>query len=96
MIHVLANHKVNDYKAWKTAFDSFAEFRKSSGEQAYHIWHTPDNPNDLTLLFQWDSLDNAKTFMLSDKLKTAMQEGGVVGEPNIQFLQEAEQGALIK
>ena len=92
MAHILIKHKVNDYPVWKAVFDNFADFRKSSGEQTHQILHTADNSNDLTLFFKWDSVENAKTFLSSSELKTAMQKAGVSEEPNIQFLNEATQG----
>lgn len=94
MAHILIKHKVNDYPVWKAVFDNFADFRKSSGELTHQILHTTDNPNDLTLFLKWDSADNAKTFLSSSELKSAMQKAGVAEEPNIQFLNEAARGTF--
>ena len=94
MTQVLIQHKVNEYAAWKLAFDSFADFRRSSGEKSFRILHPIDNPNDLTLLFEWDTQENAETFLSSAQLKSTMQDAGVVEAPKIQFLNEAAQGKL--
>jgi quinol monooxygenase YgiN len=94
MTHVLVNHKVQDYEAWKAVFDNFVETRKTSGEKAYHIFYPDGSHNNLTLLFEWDSRENAESFFKSDKLKQTMQKAGVAEEPKIQFLQEAAQGTL--
>ena len=94
MTQVLIKHRVNDYDQWKEAFDNFADFRKSSGEKSYHIWHSADEPNDLTLLFEWDAKDRAEQFLASDELKSAMQKAGVAEEPKIQFLNQAAKGSL--
>lgn len=93
-MYVLAKHKVQDYPKWKAAFDSFAEKRKSSGELTYTIYHSDNDSNDLTMIFEWDSAENAKKFMTSQELKDAMQQGGVIEEPQIQFLTEVARGAL--
>lgn len=94
MSQLLIKHKVTDYAAWKTVFDNFADFRKSSGEKSYRILHAADEPNNLTLLFEWDSQENAETFLSSEKLKSTMEEAGVSEAPEIQFLNKVAEGAL--
>ena len=49
---------------------------------------TPENPNDLTLLFEWENIDCAKRSMTSDELREKMRQAGVVGVPEIQCLAE--------
>jgi hypothetical protein len=94
MTHIIVKHKVNDYPAWKDAFDNFVDFRKSSGEKSYRIFQPGDNTNDLTVLFEWDTRKNAENFFASSELKSAMQRAGVAGEPEIRFLNEVAQGRL--
>lgn len=86
-------HKVEDYAKWKTEFDSDIDMRKEAGEKSYQIFHTDDDPNNLAILFEWDSLDNARKFMESNELREKMQKGGVIGEPEIRFLEEVEKGS---
>jgi quinol monooxygenase YgiN len=93
-MHIMIRHKVQDYATWKTAFDNFASFRRTSGEQSYRILHPSDDSNDLTLIFEWDSQGHAETFLASPELKDAMQQAGVAEEPKIQFMNEPAQGAL--
>lgn len=92
MSHVIVTHKVKDYAAWKSVFDTFADFRKSSGEKSYHILHPGNDTNNLTLLFEWDNAKNAEKFMASTELKSAMQRAGVAEAPKIQILNEAAKG----
>jgi len=94
MSQVLVKHKVNDYAAWKDAFDSFADFRKSAGEKSFQILHQDNDPNDLTLLFKWDTRENAESFLASEELKSTMERAGVTETPNIQFLNEVAEGSL--
>jgi len=94
MTNIMIKHKVVDYAAWKVEFDNFADVRKSSGEKSYRILHPSDDPNNLTLLFEWDSMKNAETFLASPELKTTMQRAGVAEEPKVLFLNEVAQGTL--
>jgi len=48
----------------------------------------------LLLLFEWDSLANARAFMVNPELKEAMGEAGVIEAPEAYFLEEYERGTL--
>ena len=94
MAHLLIRHKVKDYTAWKAVFDDFIETRRASGEKSWQIWHPDDDPNNLLLLFEWDSLDNARTFMANPDLKGVMEEAGVIEPPEAYFLEEYDRGTV--
>lgn len=94
MVHVFVKHKVKDYAVWKDAFDGFREMRRKGGEKAWQVLHPESDPNSLLLVFEWDSLDNARKFMKSPELKTAMEKGGVSEAPEIHFLKELTRGTL--
>ena len=42
------------------------------------------------MLLEWDNLQNAQAFAGSAGLQTAMEKAGVVGQPDILFLEEIE------
>ncbi len=94
MAYVLAIHKVEDYARWKSGFDEAVAIRRAGGEKSYQIFRTVENPNNLVLLFEWDSLDNAQRYVQSKELQEAMRSTGVVGRPDIYFLEELEKGSL--
>ena len=88
MIHVLVHHEVADYTTWKAAFDSAFDWRHKHGELNCHIYRSAGNVNDITLFFEWESLEKARAFMASDELKTRMANAGVKGAPRVDFLTE--------
>jgi hypothetical protein len=92
MSHILIEHKVKDFTAWKVVFDENADLRRSAGEKSYHIFRPNGSSNDVTLLFEWSSLKEAEKFFASLELKSAMQRAGVVEAPKIQFVTEAAKG----
>lgn len=89
MVHMIIRHKVADYSRWKEAFDSHLNTRKAAGETEYRVLLSVDDPREVTLFFDWDSLERARRFVGSDDLKKAMQLAGVVGEPDVRFLEDA-------
>ena len=90
MSQLFIRHKVADYKTWKEGFDSSADFRKAAGDKTARIFHTTDDPNNLALLFDWDSAENAKKFLESPELMEKMKEVGVTEKPEVYFLEEYE------
>ncbi len=88
MVHVLVRHKVTDYNRWKQAFDSHLNTRKQGGETAFRIFHAVDNPRDVVLFFDWESVERARKFMNSDELRQAMQQAGVEGAPDVQYIED--------
>ncbi len=88
MVHVLIRHKVSDYANWKSAFDSHLNSRKHAGEIGFRVFHSTDDPHDLFLLLDWESAEAARKFMTSDDLRSAMQKAGVVGTPEVQYLED--------
>ena len=81
MIYLLVHHEVADYPTWKSVFDSSLDWRTRNGERNCRIFRGVQNPNELTLLFEWEDYDKARTFMASDELKTRMGKAGVKASP---------------
>ena len=48
-----------------------------------------DDPREVTVFLDWDSLDRARKFAASDDLKQKMQQSGVIGDPDVRFLEDA-------
>ena len=91
MVNVLVRHKVTDFASWKNVFDSHLGMRKAGGELNCRIFHIHTDGTDLTLFFDWESLEMAKRFFNSDPLKNGMQAAGVSGKPEVVFLDEFRQ-----
>jgi len=89
---MLVRHSVQDYDAWKSAFDSKRDLRKRYGEKSYQILRDEKSPNELVALFAWDTLENARRYANSAELKEAMAEAGVMAKPDISFLEQAALG----
>jgi antibiotic biosynthesis monooxygenase (ABM) superfamily enzyme len=94
MGYMLVRHSVKDYEAWKSEFDSVADLRRKFGERGYQILRQDNGSTNLVALFKWDNLDNARRYASSPELKQAMERAGVIGKPEITFLEEAAHGDL--
>ena len=88
MVHVLVRHKVADFNRWKESFDSHLNARMHAGELGFQLFQGVDDPRDVTLLLDWDSVEHARRFMSSDELRGRMQQAGVVGAPDVQYIED--------
>lgn len=88
MAHLLVHHKVEDYNKWKSLFDQHSIMRGEMGSKGGKVLRSVKDPNELFVLLEWDSVENAQKFSQSDNLKSVMQEAGVMGVPEIYFVEE--------
>ena len=88
MVHVFIRHKVNDFGRWKEVFDSSFDLRRQNGELSARMFLSRVDPGRLELLCEWDTLDHARNFFDQPTLKAAMQQAGVVGAPEIEYMEE--------
>ena len=93
MPSLLVQHKVPDFDKWKALFDSDEENRRNHGSQGGFVWRGADDPNEISVLLHWDSVDNMKKFRDSPELKEKMKEAGITERPSFYFLEEVSRPA---
>ena len=59
MPYVLVRHTVEDYDKWKPLFDGHADARSAAGSLGGQLMRSAENPNDITVMFEWDTMENA-------------------------------------
>lgn len=82
------NHDVEDYDKWKAAFDSFPP--SLGGAKFHRINRNVDNPNNLTIVMGFATVEEAKAFMNNPELKEKMEEAGVASPPRFELFEEVE------
>ncbi|MET1155025.1 DUF3764 family protein [Arthrobacter sp.] len=80
-------HRVADYDAWRKVYDSVADMQKEGGVTQASVHRMADDPDNVLVIHQFDSVETAKAFFARAELKDAMQRGGVQGEPRIEFFE---------
>lgn len=86
MSKLIMNHKTDDFNKWKVVFDSLDPVRKKYGNSGISVYRGHSDPNDLVIVSQWGSADQAKAYSQSPELKEAMKQGGIVGESKTYFV----------
>lgn len=94
MSNILLRLSVADYAKWKPVFDEYASVRKTSGSRGGRLFRNADNPNEVLILWDWDTRENAQAFFTSQGLRETMQRAGVTGRPDVYYLDEVERVAV--
>ena len=87
---VVINHDVEDYAAWKRAFDRHAATRRNAGIVAAHVNQDAENPNRLSVYLAGADRAKLAAFVGDIALMATMREAGVTGPPHIIDLTPVE------
>jgi quinol monooxygenase YgiN len=85
---LIVRHQVQDYSAWRAAYDSLEELRQQYGCSGAEVMTDPGNKNDVFVIHRFPALDAAQGFASSAELKEAMGRSGVTGAPRIEIATE--------
>lgn len=88
MIYLLLRHTVEDYGRWHEGFDRHLAARQAGGaaNEAY-VMRNVDDAQEIIVLLGWHDLVRARAFTNSISLRTALNQMGVVGVPEVLFLE---------
>lgn len=84
-VRMFVRHEVADYSAWRKGYNAYAPTQKKMGVFSEAVYQSADNPNDVTVIHDFHSLEKAKAFASSSDLKETMGKLGVKGAPQIWF-----------
>ena len=88
MINTAIRHSVTDYAKWKSVYDTFLP--TTAGAKYARVNRSVEDPNLVTVVAGFDTLELAKTFLNNPNLKAKRTEAGVVGSPRIEINEEVE------
>ena len=90
MKYVLGTSPVEDFEHWQSTFHDNESYRADHGERGYHVFRSQDEPNDVTVLFEWDENEDPSGFFASNEMREIMTEAGLTGIPEITVLESVE------
>ena len=91
MASMFIKHRVADYARWKPVFDEHEPLRIEYGTVGHSLHRDADDPNVIIIAFRVNDLNRAKEFAASDELRSAMEQAGVQGPPEIWFADDVEE-----
>ena len=84
-VRMFVRHEVVDYSAWRKAYNEFTSTQKKNGVFYQAVYQSADDPNDVTVIHDFHSLEKAKAFAALPELKAAMEKSRVQGAPQIWY-----------
>lgn len=88
MIVVAIQHTVADYEAWKSVYDERSP--GTFGAKFARVNRLVSDPNSVTVVAGFESVDTANAMIENPDLKAAMDRAGVTSAPRIEVYEEAE------
>jgi len=82
---LLVRHEVEDYAAWRSAYESVEGLRKDHGCTDAEVLVGPGDKQDVYVLHRFPTLEQAQAFAGSNELREAMGRAGVKGAPRIEI-----------
>ena len=82
---IVVTHKVADFDKWKVGYDATNAWKPKFGWKQGLVLTSDGDRNNVTVVEDFDTLENAKRFASSPDLKAAMSKAGVMGPPDIRF-----------
>jgi len=83
---VVINYPVADFDAWMAVFDANEQGRIDHDYLGHHINRAEDDPNSLSIYLAVGDVDQAKTYVTSDDVKSLMAEAGIAGAPEFMWV----------
>lgn len=91
MVTIDIRHKVENFEAWKEAFDAARPLRREAGETACRIYTVHGSETDVLVSVDWDSLERAREFLASPRLMEGMANAGVREMPILIILEKRDE-----
>jgi hypothetical protein len=88
MARLFVRHKVEDYATWRKAYDDFEAHRTKVGEIGDWVYQLESDPNDVTVIHDFESVEAANALAASTELHQAMSGAGVAGKPDVWITSE--------
>ena len=88
MSYVLVRHKVADFSMWKKVYDAHLPLRQSAGLKENQLFRGANGSNEIVILYSTSDVNKAKEFAESEELRLTMQKAGVIGRPQVSFLED--------
>jgi heme-degrading monooxygenase HmoA len=90
MPYIIIHHRVKNFDIWKPFFEKHGDLRKANGSKGGTVYRSINDHNEIITILHWENLDKARSFAQSDDLRKVMEQAGVIGKPDIYFLEEVE------
>lgn len=82
----ILRHKVADFNKWKTVYDADKVNREKAGLKEQWVKRNEKDPSEVVMCFDVADQKHAEGYTQSPELQAQMKNGGVIGKPELIFL----------
>jgi heme-degrading monooxygenase HmoA len=91
MTYTVVRVTFQDYAKWKEVFDEAGSLRKAYGSKGVRVFRNIDQSNEAMLVAEYEDLEKARQLFQSPEFREATQRAGLLGPPDVYFLDEVDQ-----
>lgn len=88
MIHQVLKLEVESFENWKVVFEELDSERVKLGQKSYQLFQDANDPNSITLIQEWESLEGSQQFYKSEAFIKAASRAGNKGLPQVSILKK--------
>lgn len=89
MLTVIVRLTVAEFDRWHREYEQMHAHRHACGERGRQLFRDVDDPNTVVVVFQWDTVYNARTYFDSPKLRASVGRAGGLAAPQVSYLEVA-------
>lgn len=93
MAVVIARLKVPDFDTWYAEYQQMHERRSELGERGHRLHRDVDDDNVIVVVFDWDSVANAKGYFEGPELTASVGRARAAGPPQVSYLELVDDGS---
>ena len=82
---LIVRHPVSNYNAWREVYEEVGPLRDQHGCTADRVLRLSADANDVLVIHEFPTVENAQAFVDDPALGTAMQRAGVSAPPRIEI-----------
>ena len=79
--------QVDDFQQWYAEYEAMHSVREAHGERGRRLLCNPQDRNSVVVVFEWDSLDRARSYFESEVLSSSVARAGAQRLPEVLYLE---------
>lgn len=87
MLTVMVRLTVAEFDRWHCEYEQMHAHRQACGERGRRLFRDVDDPNNIVVVFQWDTVDNARAYFDSAALRASVGRAGGLAAPQVSYLE---------
>ena len=82
--------ELQNFKLWKSIWDEQKSIRDAYGCITAKIFRNSLSEKEIFILTEWDNIEDAQEFGMSDDLRKSLGRSGDLGRPEVYFMDEIQ------